>query len=136
MNVVLDQGAFLPLRAHAEDAGLDLRSPIDVILKPHSSVLIDSGVHVEIPAGCVGFLKSKSGLMCNHDITSDGTVDCGFVGSIKVKLFNHGDWHYTIRRGDKISQLVVQKCEFPEVEVVDKLADTERGSGGLGSTGR
>jgi dUTP pyrophosphatase len=136
MNVVLDQGAFLPLRAHAEDAGLDLRSPIDVILKPHSSVLIDSGVHVEIPAGCVGFLKSKSGLMCNHDITSDGTVDCGFVGSIKVKLFNHGDWHYTIRRGDKISQLVVQKCELPEVEVVDKLADTERGSGGLGSTGR
>jgi len=136
MNVVLDQGAFLPIRAHAEDAGLDLRSPIDVILKPHSSVLIDSGVHVEIPAGCVGFLKSKSGLMCNHDITSDGTVDCGFVGSIKVKLFNHGDWHYTIRRGDKISQLVVQKCEFPDVEVVDKLADTERGSGGLGSTGR
>ena len=136
MKVVLDIGAFRPTRAHELDAGLDLRSPIDVIVKPHSSVLIDTGVHVEIPSGCVGFLTSKSGLMCNHELTSAGTIDEGFNGSIKVKLFNHGDWHYTVQRGDKITQLVIQPVIRPEVEEVTSLAETERGSQGLGSTGR
>jgi dUTP pyrophosphatase len=136
MKIVLDHGAFPPERAHEDDAGLDIRSPVDVIIKPHASVLIDTGVHVAIPRGCVGFLKSKSGLMCNHDITSDGTVDAGYTGSIRVKLFKHGEWHYTIRRGDKITQLVVQRCEFPDVEIVDSLPETARGAGGLGSTGR
>lgn len=136
MKIVLERSAFPPIRAHEDDAGLDIRSPVDVIIKPHASVLIDTGVHVAIPAGCVGFLKSKSGLMCNHEITSDGTVDAGYTGSIRVKLFNHGDYHYTIRRGDKITQLVVQRCELPDVEIVDSLPETARGAGGLGSTGR
>lgn len=136
MKILLDHGAFPLIRAHEDDAGLDIRSPVDVIIKPHASVLIDTGVHVAVPAGCVGFLKSKSGLMCNHDITSDGTVDAGYTGSIRVKLFNHGEWHYTVRRGDKITQLVVQRCEFPNVEIVNSLPETARGAGGLGSTGR
>lgn len=136
MKIVLERNAFPPDRAHADDAGLDLRSPVDVIIKPHASVLIDTGVHAAIPAGCVGFLKSKSGLMCNHEITSDGTVDAGYTGSIRVKLFNHGEWHYTVRRGDKISQLVVQKCEFPDVEIVNSLPETARGDAGFGSSGR
>lgn len=136
MKIVLERNAFPPIRAHADDAGLDLRSPVDVIIKPHASVLIDTGVHVAIPAGCVGYLKSKSGLMCNHDITSDGTVDVGYTGSIRVKLFNHGDCHYSIRRGDKISQLVIQQCEYPAIEFVNELPETDRGNGGFGSTGR
>ena len=136
MKIVLERNAFPPIRAHEDDAGLDLRSPVDVIIKPHASVLIDTGVHVAIPTGCVGFLKSKSGLMCNHEITSDGTVDAGYTGSIRVKLFNHGEWHYTVRRGDKITQLVVQRCEFPDVEIADSLPETAMGDAGFGSSGR
>lgn len=136
MKIMLDINALPPIRAHEDDAGLDLRSPVDVIIKPRSSVTIDTGVHVAIPAGCAGFLKSKSGLMCHHDITSEGLVDCGYTGSIRVHLINHGDAHYSVRRGDKISQLVIQRCEFPAVEVVEHLDETERGADGFGSSGR
>lgn len=136
MKIVLDKGAIMPDRAHATDAGMDLFSPVDLILKPHSSAEIDTGVHAAIPDGCVGFLKSKSGLLFMHEISSEGVVDCGYTGSIRVKLLNHGDYHLTIRRGDKISQLVVLPCLFPRVEVVDKLDETERGDAGFGSTGR
>ncbi len=83
-----------------------------------------------------GFLKSKSGLMVNHDITSDGLVDYGYTGSIHVKLFNHGSEDYYVRRGDKISQLVIVPVLTPTLEVVDKMDETERGENGFGSTGR
>lgn len=135
MKIMLDANALPPIRAHADDAGLDLRSPVDIIIKPRTSVVIDTGVHVEIPAMCAGFLKSKSGLMVKHEITSDGLVDCGYTGSIRVKLFNHGEWHYSIRRGDKISQLVIVPIALPSIEIVDRLDETERGDAGFGSTG-
>lgn len=83
-----------------------------------------------------GFLKSKSGLNVNHDIASDGVVDIEFTGSIRVKLYNHGTEDYHVRRGDKISQLVIVPVLTPSVEVVDALDETERGSNGFGSTGR
>lgn len=136
MKIKLDEFAIMPTRAHAQDAGLDLYSPVDTVIKPRSSVSIDTGVHVEIPAGCVGFIRSKSGLMVNHELTSDGTVDEGYTGSIRVKLFNHGDWHYTLRRGDKITQLVIQPVVKPDLELVDKLDETERGNRGFGSSGK
>lgn len=136
MKIKLDPGAFPPIRAHADDAGLDLRSPVDFILKPRASYTVDTGVHVAIPAGCAGFLKSKSGLMVHHDITSEGLVDCGYTGSIRVHLINHGDAHYSIRRGDKITQLVIVPVQIPAVEIVDWLDDTERGDAGFGSSGR
>ena len=136
MKVVLDEGAFMPTRAHEHDAGLDLYSPICATVAPNDAVIIDTGVHMEIPADHVGLIRSKSGLMVNHDLTSDGTVDCGFTGSIRVKLFNHGKWHYAIQRGDKISQIVITPIIRPTLERVDKLDDTERGSNGFGSTGR
>lgn len=136
LKIQLDIGAFRPERAHPDDAGLDLRSPVDVIIKPHSSAEIDTGVHVAIPHGFVGMIRSKSGLMVHHEITTDGTVDCGYTGSIHVKLFNHGDWHYTIRRGDKITQLVISPIIAPEIELVSALEETERGSQGFGSSGR
>ena len=136
LMIKLDPGALMPVRAYADDAGLDLRSPYNVTVKPHDRVVIDTGVHVVIPRGHVGFLKSKSGLMANHGLTSDGTIDCGFNGSIRVVLFNHSDWHYTVREGDKISQLVIQPVITPDLEVVDSLPDTERGSSGFGSSGK
>ena len=136
MKVMLDSGAFAPTRAHKTDAGLDLISPICIEVPAKGSAVIDTGVHVELPVGTAGFLKSKSGLNVNHDITSDGVIDVGFTGAIKVKLYNHGTKPYQILRGDKITQLVVVECHFPDVEIVDSLDKTDRGDKGFGSTGR
>ena len=136
MKVMLDSGAFAPERAHKTDAGLDLRSPICIEVPAKGSAVIDTGVHVELPVGTAGFLKSKSGLNVNHDITSDGVIDVGFTGTIKVKLYNHGEKTYQVLRGDKITQLVIFDCRFPDVEIVDELESTEHGENGFGSTGR
>ena len=136
MKVMLDSGAFAPTRAHKTDAGLDLRSPICIEVPAKGSAVIDTGVHVELPVGTAGFLKSKSGLNVNNDITSDGVIDVGFTGTIKVKLYNHGAKKYQVLRGDKITQLVVVECHFPDVEIVNELETTERGENGFGSTGR
>ena len=136
MKVKLDDFAFIPERAHNTDAGLDLKSPICIEIPARSSAVIDTGVHVDLPIGTVGFLKSKSGLNVNHDITSDGVIDVGYTGSIKAKLYNHGIIPYQVLRGDKITQLVVVECHFPDVEIVEELDGTERGNKGFGSTGR
>lgn len=136
MRILLDEGAFAPERAHPTDAGMDLRSPVCALIPPRYNVVIDTGVHVELPHGTVGMLKSKSGLNVKHDIVSEGVIDEGYTGSIKVKLYNHGILPYTVMRGDKISQLVVIECLFPDVEIVDRLDETDRGDGGFGSTGR
>ena len=136
MKFTLDSGAFAPTRAHKTDAGLDLRSPICIEVPANGSAVIDTGIHVELPNGTVGFLKSKSGLNVKHDITSEGVIDVGFTGSIKAKLYNHGTKPYQGLRGDKITQLVVFDCRFPDVEIVDMLKSTERGENGFGSTGR
>ena len=136
MKVKLDPGAFLPERAHPDDAGLDIRSPVDTYVPANSSAVIDTGVHVEIPYSAVGFLKSKSGLHFMHGISSEGVVDCGYTGSIRVKLVNHTDVPYHVHCGDKISQLVVIPIYLAVPEQVDELPDTERGGHGFGSTGR
>ncbi len=136
MRVKLDAGAIMPTRAHKTDAGLDLYSPVNKLIYPDDSVCIDTGVHIEIPEGHVGDIKSKSGLMVNEDIVTDGTIDCGYTGSIRVKLFNHGMVETRIIKGQKIAQLVIKKIITPELELVDELGDTERGDNGFGSTGR
>ena len=136
MNVILDDGAYMPEFAHKTDAGADLRSPIETVVPARNSVVIDTGVHVEIPEGYVGMLKSKSGLNVKHNLTGTGTIDCGYSGSIRVKLYNHGDTDYQILRGDKIIQMVILPCAYCEFTQVDKFAETERGDGGFGSTGR
>ena len=137
MRIKLDKKAFMPLRAHATDAGLDLRSPVDAIIPPRCSMTIDTGVHVELPKNTVGLLKSKSGLNVKHGIQSgEGVIDVGYTGSIMVKLYNHSNRGYIVERGDKISQLVILPILTPDLEVVDDLDETERGIGGFGSTGR
>ena len=136
MYISLDPGAFPPTRAHATDAGLDIKSPRNGLLRAHDSLVIRTGVHVELPLETAGLLVSKSGLMTNHDITSTGLIDEGYDGEIVVKLFNHGDEDYQIRAGDKISQLVVIPVLYPEVVIVPHLVNGEpRGSSGFGSTG-
>lgn len=136
MNIILDNGAFKPEFAHKTDAGADLRSPIETVVPARNSVVIDTGVHVEIPEGYTIFLKSKSGLNVKHNLIGEGVVDSGFSGSIRVKLYNLGDTDYQILRGDKIIQMVILPCAYCEFTQVDKFAETERGTGGFGSTGR
>lgn len=136
MKIMLDDVAHMPTRAHSTDAGLDLYSPVDVMIMPYASAVIDTGVHVELPPGSVGFLKSKSGLNVRHGILGEGVIDAGYTGSIRVKLYNHGSDPYCIQRGDKVTQLVILPVLLPDLEQVDRLEDTERGVGGFGSTGR
>ena len=136
MKVMLDNGAYMPVRAHKDDAGLDLRSPDTFIVKAGKSLKIDSGVHVEIPAGYVGFLKAKSGLNVKYGITCTGVIDAGYTGSIVVKLYNNGSDDVLFERGDKITQLVILPIFCPDLVQVDSLEDTERGDAGFGSTGR
>lgn len=90
----------------------------------------------KLPNGTAGFLKSKSGLNVKHGITSEGVIDVGYTGSIVCKLYNNSNDDYQIKRGDKITQLVIVKIETPNINIVDKLDKTERGEGGFGSTGR
>ena len=136
LEVVLDPGAYMPRQAHEFDAGFDLFSPIDTILWGGNTITIDTGVHIEIPEGYVGMLKSKSGLNVKHDITSEGVIDSGYTGSICVKLYNHGQNAYEVNKGDKISQLVIMPIFTPALEIVSHLDSTERGDGGFGSTGK
>ena len=139
MRIKLDNGAKLPTRAHSTDAGLDLYCPSVGVgayhIPPQGSVVIDTGVHIELPIGTVGFLKSKSGLNVNHGITSEGVIDAGYTGSIQVKLYNHSDKWYTVYEGNKITQLVILPIYLPTLEVVSSLDDTERGDNGFGSSG-
>ena len=136
MKVMLDAGAFAPTRAHRTDAGLDIKSPVTTKVPAHGSTVIDTGVHVELPHGTAGMIKSRSGLNTWFGIVSEGVVDVGYTGSIKVKIYNHSDKYYLIQRGDKLAQLVIVECIFPDVEIVDSLEDTERGDNGFGSSGR
>lgn len=136
MKIKLDSGAICPTRAHDIDAGLDLYSREDKVVPARGSAIFDTGVHVELPLYTAGFLKSKSGLNVKHNITSDGVIDVGYTGSICVKLYNHGDTDYQVKRGDKISQLVVVEIQTPHLRIVDELQDTSRGNNGFGSTGR
>ncbi len=137
MRVKLDEGAYMPTRSHREDAGWDLRARESYVIRAHGSVVVDTGVHVELLDGTVGMLKSKSGLNVNHGITSEGVIDVGYTGSIKAKLYNHSDTNYVVERGDKITQLVILSLvDVGALEQVNELEDTERGDGGFGSTGR
>lgn len=138
MKIILDVGAYLPTYAHDADAGMDLRTPVAFIVPAHGSYTVDTGVHIQIPVGQVGFIKSKSGLNVKGGLTATGVVDSGFSGSIRVKLYNHSDEDYMFSRGDKITQLVLLYIAKPEngFEVVDHFEETERGNNGFGSTGR
>lgn len=134
MKIVLEDGAYAPERGHQTDAGLDLKSTETLWLHPGEHVAIDTGVRVAIPEGYVGLITSKSGLM-KDGITSRGTIDSGYTGTIKAVLYNHGKEGKLIKAGMKITQLVLLPCVIPELEYVDSLEDTDRGERGFGSTG-
>lgn len=137
MKVMIENMSFMPGRAHDTDAGIDLRARTGADILPHSSAVIGTGVHVELPHGTAGLMVSKSGLNVKHDITSTGLIDEGYTGEIIVKLYNHGDETYHVVAGDKITQLVVIPVLYEPIEQVETLDTVSvRGSNGFGSTGK
>lgn len=136
VKVMLDKGAKMPTRAHEGDAGLDLYAREPAVIPARGSQKFDTGVHIELPPGTTGFLKSKSGLNVNFGITSDGVIDSGYTGSIVVKLYNNSDTPYKVKSGDKLSQLVILPVELLSCVLVDRMDATDRGGNGFGSSGR
>lgn len=135
VRVVLDEGAYCPTRAHETDAGLDLYAPSGFTLPAGGQAFVDTGVHVQLPPGTVGLVRSRSGLMRHGGVTTGGTIDEGYTGSVGVVLQSRGACNLEFSAGDKIAQLVIVPCCTPRVLLADELEETERGAGGFGSTG-
>ncbi|QEH93091.1 dUTP diphosphatase [Dermacoccus abyssi] len=135
----LDPGLEVPTYAHAGDAGADLRARVGLTLAPGHRALVPTGTAVAIPEGYAGFVHPRSGLAARHGITivnAPGVVDAGYRGEIQVNLVNTDSREsFTVSRGDRIAQLVVQRVEKATFVVVDDLDDSSRGAGGHGSTG-
>ena len=134
-RVMLDENAKMPTKAHDTDAGFDLYAPQRFMIRSDSSAIIDTGVHIEIPKGFVGFLKSKSGLNVKHGITGEGVIDAGYTGSIVAKLYNSGE-SIVFEEGQKIIQIVFLPIPEVELELTDSFEQTERGDNGFGSSGK
>jgi dUTP pyrophosphatase len=135
----LDPDLPLPAYAHPGDAGADLRAAQDVTLGPGERALVPTGVAVALPVGYVGLVHPRSGLAARHGISivnAPGTVDAGYRGEVLVNLVNL-DTHepFTVRRGDRIAQLVVQRVAVAEFTEVDSLSETVRGDTGHGASG-
>jgi len=138
MKVKLNPHAFPISRAHPTDAGLDLKAMVTDGILPGAAKTFDTGVCVQLPPNTFGMVANRSGLNINHGVVCGGVgiIDENYRGSIKVKLYNLSDDAYIVDRGDKIAQLLIIPCEKPELEYVEELDDTDRGSSGFGSTGR
>jgi dUTP pyrophosphatase len=137
--VRLDPSLPLPSYAHPGDAGADLHSTVDVTLAPGERALVPTGISIALPHGFVALIHPRSGLAARHGLSivnTPGTVDAGYRGEITVLLVNH-DRHLpvTLRRGDRVAQLLVQRVERARFVEVDALPDSRRGAGGYGSTG-
>ena len=122
-------------------AGMDIASASlkDIIIHPGETKLIPSNFILEIPKGYEGQVRPRSGLALKNTVTvlnSPGTIDSDYRGEVKVLLINHGKKDFTVKFGDRIAQLIISKCEQAELIVTKNLSDTERGSGGYGSTGK
>jgi dUTP pyrophosphatase len=139
VQIKLLKNGVPPTYAREGDAGADLRSSEDLVyIGPGQRKLIKTGVSIALPEGYVALIHPRSGLALKNGITvlnTPGTIDSGYRGEIAVILYNTGDEVFMVDRGDRIAQMVIQKFETAEFEVVDALTDTERGDGGFGSTG-
>lgn len=143
IRTLLDKWCKLPTKAHKQDAGFDLYTPKDFALGKFDTAIIDTGVHMEIPEGYCGLVVAKSGLHFKWGITTTGLIDCGFTGSIKVRLTRadyiaENNQLACFSQGDKIAQIVL--LPIADAELVRLLDGTfnasERGDNGFGSTGR
>ena len=139
VKVVNKSNHRLPEYATVGASGMDLKADIlePVILPARGSVVIPTNIHIQLPEGYEAQVRGRSGLAFKYDIIAHlGTIDADYRGAIGVKLFNFSDNDFVIRPGERVAQLVIaryEKIEWSEVEVLD---ETERGTGGFGSTGR
>ncbi len=134
----LNNSAIIPKYEHPNDAGLDLISIEELEIPSKESRLIHTGISIELPQGTEAQIRPRSGLALKHQITvlnTPGTVDEGYRGEIGVILINHGKDSFKVTKGMKIAQMIVTPVIHVEVEEVDNLSDTSRGTGGFGSTG-
>ena len=130
----------LPVAASPASAGLDLRAAVaeNLVIAPGGRALVPTGLVLELPAGCEGQVRPRSGLALRHGVTllnSPGTIDPDYRGEVQVLLVNHGDEPFVVRRGERIAQLVVARFERVFWVEAEDLASSTRGSGGFGSTG-
>ena len=136
----LDPDLSIPNYALAGDAGMDLFASEEVVLEPGARVAIPTGIAVAIPDGYAGFVQPRSGRALRDGLgvaNSPGLIDSGYRGEIKVIAWNlNAAARLVVHRGEKIAQMVFQRVEHAEIEVVDELPVSDRGEGGFGSTGR
>jgi len=140
IKVVNKSGNSLPEYATAGSSGMDIRANLDnpVVLQPLQRNLIDTGLFIELPLGYEAQIRPRSGLAIKQGITclnTPGTIDADYRGEIKVILINLSDEAVTIKNGDRIAQMVIQKVEQATLVLVDSIDETERGEGGFGHTG-
>ncbi len=129
--------AVLPSFAHATDAGMDLCASVDITILPGERASVPTGIAMHIPDGHVGLIWDKSGISQKGGLkTLGGVVDAGYRGEVFVGLYNTGKEAYSFTAGQKVAQMLIQKIEQPEIEVVDSLDDSDRGEGAFGSTGK
>jgi dUTP pyrophosphatase len=142
---LLPHGEGLPLPAYqtAHAAGLDLVAAVPedapLVLQPGRHALVPTGLTIALPAGFEAQVRPRSGLAAKHGVTvlnAPGTVDADYRGEICVLLINHGDQAFTIRRGERIAQMIIAQVTRAQLVPVTSLSSSARGSGGFGSTGR
>jgi dUTP pyrophosphatase len=133
----LSSDAILPTRGSIGAVGYDLYSNYDGVIPTSERMLISTGIAVVLPKGVYGRVAPRSGLAVKHGVqVGAGVIDPDYTGEVKVVLFNHGEKDFEVKKGDRIAQLVLEKCETPLIEEISIVDDTERGSGGFGSTGK
>ena len=138
MPTPINHTGHAPVKAHPTDAGHDLVSTADQVLKPGQRALIPTGLHIGLPAGTVGYICSRSGMAAKHGITvlnAPGVIDPGYTGEILVNLINHGEYPYMIHRGERIAQLIIHQTVDVDWHHVTEFEETQRGAHGHGSTG-
>jgi dUTP pyrophosphatase len=131
----LHSDAKIPLYAHEGDAGMDLFSIENLILKPKHRAIIGTGISIELPKGYVSLIWDKSGIASKGIKTMGGVIDSGYIGEYKVVLVNLSSKDYEIKKGQKIAQVLIQKVENPNIEIVKELSKSSRARGAFGSTG-
>lgn len=135
---LLDQEAKMPYRANEGDAGLDLFSIEEKTIEPGKAELIRTGIQIELPKGTEAQIRPRSGLALKHAVTvlnSPGTIDEGYRGEINVILINHGKEVFKVEKQMRIAQMVIAPVAPVTLERTEALSNTERGSGGFGSSG-
>ena len=134
---LISSNAKIPSQKHVSDIGYDISASDNVTLKSNEVTLVSTGIAINLPQQCAGFVLPRSGLSTKHKITlinSPGLIDPGYTGELLVPLINHGDDDYEIKAGDRIAQLVLINTNSVNFKVVDSLPETDRSSGGFGST--